>query len=189
MSSCSQTKLIQHIFQDHGDLRHFAQFLKKNLLIRYIFSDSSIIRQIDLDVARTWRSHSRFRQRYGRWQKYLFRILVAYSAFDVTVGYCQGMSQIAALLLIVFENEEKAFWALCALMNSSPWTQKGMFLPGFPKLMQFASIWEEILMRQLPKVYTHLTEQSLIPQIYVTKWFLQNFLDRLPFRLAIRIWD
>ena len=99
------------------------------------------------------------------------------------------MSQVAALLLIVFENEEKAFWAFCSLMNSSPWTQKGMFLPGFPKLMQFASLWEEILLKNLPKVYSHLSEENVIPQIYVTKWFLQNFLDRLPFRLAIRVWD
>jgi len=85
------------------------------------------VRQIDLDVARTWRWHVKFRERYGKWQKYIFRILLAYSAFDVTVGYCQGMSQIAALLLIVFENDEKAFWALCSLMNHAPWTQKGKF--------------------------------------------------------------
>lgn len=84
-----------------------------------------IVRQIDLDVARTWRWHIKFRERYGKWQKYIFRILLAYSAFDVTVGYCQGMSQIAALLLIVFGEDEKAFWALCSLMNRSPWTQKG----------------------------------------------------------------
>ena len=64
-----------------------------------------------------------------------------------------------------------------------------MFLPGFPKLMQFASLWEEILLKNLPKVYSHLSEENVIPQIYVTKWFLQNFLDRLPFRLAIRVWD
>lgn len=104
-------------------------YVSKNIdyltLYKSAQTDAVIVRQIDLDVARTWRWHIKFRERYGKWQKYIFRILLAYSAFDVTVGYCQGMSQIAALLLIVFGEDEKAFWALCSLMNRSPWTQKG----------------------------------------------------------------
>ena len=62
-------------------------------------------------------------------------------------------------------------------------------MPGFPKLNEFIGYWEAILLRQMPKIYTHLTDQQLIPQIYLTKWFLQNFIDRLPFRIAIRLWD
>jgi len=171
------------------------QFRQKNAdaqfatLYKNAQMDAAVVRQIDLDVARTWRTHSKFRERYGKWQKYAFRVLLAYSAFDTAVGYCQGMSQIAALFLIVFEHEESAFWALCSLMTEPPWTQKGMFLPGFPKLSEFVGYWEEILLRQLPKVFSHLENESLISQIYLTKWFLQNFLDRLPFRIAIRLWD
>jgi hypothetical protein len=86
------------------------------------------VRQIDLDVRRTWRFHVKFSERYGKCQKYIFRILLAYSALDVDVGYCQGMSQIAALLLLVLENEENTFWALCAIMINTPWTQKGLLL-------------------------------------------------------------
>ena len=36
--------------------------------------------------------------------------------YNTEVGYCQGMSQIAALLLM-YLNEEDAFWALSALLS------------------------------------------------------------------------
>lgn len=49
---------------------------------------------------------------------------VAYSMYNQEVGYCQGMSQIAALLLM-YLNEEDAFWALSALMASSKYAMHG----------------------------------------------------------------
>jgi len=38
-------------------------------------------------------------------QQSLFHILAAYSVYNTEVGYCQGMSQLAALLLM-YMNEE-----------------------------------------------------------------------------------
>lgn len=151
--------------------------------------DVEIVRQIDLDVARTWRLHEKFFTRYSQGQRSCFRILLAYAALDTEVGYCQGMSQIAALLMIVFNDEKKAFWGLVALMNKVPWAQRGMFAPHFPKLSRFCAYWENILQKHMPRVYRHLENESLISQIYLTKWFLQNFLDRMPFRIAVRLWD
>ena len=99
------------------------------------------------------------------------------------------MSAIAALFMIIFNDEQAAFWALCSFMIKTPWTQKGMFLPGFPKLNHFTAMWEKILEATMPKIHRHFEEEGVIPQIYLTKWFLQNFLDRLPFHLCIRLWD
>ena len=50
-------------------------------------------------------------------------------------------------------------------------------------------MWEKILETTMPKISRHFEEEGVIPQIYLTKWFLQNFLDRLPFHLCIRLWD
>lgn len=41
------------------------------------------------------------------------------------VGYCQGMSQITALLLM-FMNEEDAFWALVKLLSGPKHAMHGM---------------------------------------------------------------
>ena len=53
------------------------------------------------------------------------------------VGYCQGMSQIAALLLMYLNSEEDAFWALSQLMSCPKYNMHGFFIPGFPKLIRF----------------------------------------------------
>jgi len=44
-------------------------------------------------------------------QQALFHVLAAYSMYNTEVGYCQGMSEIAALLLM-YMNEEvsKQIW-------------------------------------------------------------------------------
>ena len=76
--------------------------------------DQAVVRQVHLDVARTWRTHKDFRNRfellifigiralcpevilrlniilrYRKHQVAIFKILLAYSAFDSEVGYCQ----------------------------------------------------------------------------------------------------
>jgi len=38
-------------------------------------------------------------------QQALFHVLAAYSMYNTEVGYCQGMSQIAALLLMYLDEE------------------------------------------------------------------------------------
>ena len=49
---------------------------------------------------------------------------VAYSLYNSELGYCQGMSQIAALLLM-FMDEEEAFWAPSVLMTGELYTMHG----------------------------------------------------------------
>merc|ERR1719209_1918033 len=102
------------------------------------------IRQIDLDVNRTYRDHIMFRERYNSRQQDLFHVLAAYSMYNSEVGYCQGMSQIAALLLMYLNSDEDAFWALNQLMVAPKYTMHGFFIPGFPKLIRFQDHLEKL---------------------------------------------
>ncbi len=45
------------------------------------------IRQIDLDVNRTYRNHIMFRERYNSRQVALFHVLAAYSMYNSEVGH------------------------------------------------------------------------------------------------------
>lgn len=146
------------------------------------------IRQIDLDVNRTYRDHIMFRERYGLKQQALFNILSAYSVYNREIGYCQGMSQIAALLLM-YLNEEDAFWALSVLVCDKKYSMHGFFIQGFPKLVRFQEHHEKIMNKFLPKLKKHLDRNGVDTGLYTLKWFFQCFLDRVPFRLALRIWD
>uniref|UniRef100_A0A158R5U8 Rab-GAP TBC domain-containing protein n=1 Tax=Syphacia muris TaxID=451379 RepID=A0A158R5U8_9BILA len=160
--------------------------LYNNLLIRAKLV-SKDIKQIDLDINRTYRDHVDFRKRYGIGQKSLLSILAAYAVFNTEVGYCQGMSQIAALFLM-YMNEEDAFWCLHSLLVDNRYSMHGFFVPGFPKLLRFQAHYEKILQRYLPRIGKHL-DKANIPPIYLTKWWFGCYLDRVPFTLALRLWD
>lgn len=73
-------------------------------------------RQIDSDVNRQFRENIIFRERYNLKQKQLFNVLVAYSMYNSEVGYCQGMSTLAGMLLM-YLGEEETFWALNILLT------------------------------------------------------------------------
>ncbi|XP_023236191.1 USP6 N-terminal-like protein [Centruroides sculpturatus] len=146
------------------------------------------VRQIDLDVNRTYRNHIMFRERYNVKQQALFHVLAAYSTYNSEIGYCQGMSQIAALLLM-YMNEEDAFWALSILMSDEKHAMHGFFIPGFPKLRRFQEHHDRILQKFLPKLKKHLDKYEIHTSLYTLKWFFQCFLDRVPFTLTLRLWD
>ncbi|XP_029951389.1 USP6 N-terminal-like protein [Salarias fasciatus] len=151
-------------------------------------SFSTEIKQIDLDVNRTFRNHIMFMDRFGVKQQALFHVLAAYSVYNTEVSYCQGMSQIAAILLM-YLNEEDAFWALSQLLTNTKHSMHGFFIPGFPKLQRFQAHHELILSKMLPKLKKHLDKEQMTTGIYTTKWFLQCFIDRTPFTLTLRLWD
>ena len=55
---------------------------------------------------RTFPSHPYFSPQLGHGQLCLFNILKAYSILDEEVGYCQGLSFVAGILLMHMKEEE-----------------------------------------------------------------------------------
>ncbi|KAK6318632.1 hypothetical protein J4Q44_G00119230 [Coregonus suidteri] len=141
-------------------------------------SFSTEIKQIDLDVNRTFRNNIMFMDRFGVKQQALFHVLAAYSVYNTEVSYCQGMSQVAAILLM-YLNEEDAFWALSQLLTNNKHAMHGFFIPGFPKLQRYQAHHEQILSKLLPKLKKHLDREQMSNGIYTTKWFLQCFIERV----------
>ncbi|KAI9366457.1 rab-GTPase-TBC domain-containing protein [Pilaira anomala] len=70
-----------------------------------LLKESSHERQIDLDIPRTLGDHIMFKQRYGSGQRALFNVLRAFANYDEEVGYCQGMTNIVATILMYCEEE------------------------------------------------------------------------------------
>ncbi|CAK7305640.1 USP6 N-terminal-like protein [Vulpes lagopus] len=135
------------------------------------------IMQIDLDVNRTFRSHTMFWDRYGVGLTCSEPCSTCW-LYDTEVGYCQGMSEIAAILLM-FLPEQDAFWALAQLMTDDRHAMHGFFVPGFPKLLRFQAHHERVLQRALPDLRKHMDEEQMSTGICIPKWFLQCFLGRL----------
>ena len=125
--------------------------------------DSPDIVQIDLDIRRTFRRHVMYRERYSPGQTDLFSVLSAYSVYNkqvqltpqtvilstlrespLQVGYCQGMSSIAALLLMYINCDEDTFHALNQLFSMKKINMKAFYLPSFPKLETFQILLEKV---------------------------------------------
>ncbi|KAF7732155.1 hypothetical protein EC973_006410 [Apophysomyces ossiformis] len=144
-------------------------------------------RQIDLDIPRTMHGHIMFRERYGSGQRALFNVLRAFANYDEDVGYCQGMTNVAAMLLMYCE-EEKAFLILVHMFLRDQ--LHNLFVPGFPALMESFYIQDTLVQRYLPKLFRHLTEIGLTSDVYATRWYITLFTGGvIQYHTLLRIWD
>ncbi len=120
---------------------------------------SGFERQIDLDIERTLRDHVLFKIRFSSAQVSLFKILVAYSNLDPAVGYCQGMSTVAAFMLLYFE-EEAAFNVFVQVMHRTRLRQ--LYMVGFGLLFETFFIHEQLMAKFLPIIHSKLVQHNLL---------------------------
>ncbi|KAF2879909.1 hypothetical protein ILUMI_26238 [Ignelater luminosus] len=149
---------------------------------------STDARQIDSDVNRQFREHIIYRERYGIKQQSLYNVLTAYAMYNSEVGYCQGMSGLAGVLLM-YMDEEDAFWATHVLLTDPKYMMHGLYKEGFPKLTRFLAHHDRILNKFMPKLKKHFDKHGLDAILYSLKWFFVCFVERVPFSLCLRVWD
>ena len=155
------------------------------LIDNYFHGISGFERQIDVDIVRTLRDHVLYKDRYSVGQQKLFKLLVAFANLFPAIGYCQGMSTMAGVLLIYFE-EEQAFNMMIRLFEQRSLSL--LYKHGFPLLFELFHIQHELMQKFAPKVWTHLSKHSISSNLFATKWYLSMFLC-FPFSIAMRLWD
>lgn len=141
-------------------------------------------RQIDSDVNRQFREHLYYRERYSIKQQSLFNVLAAYSMYNMELGYCQGMAGVAGILLM-YMDEEDAFWALSTFMCNRKYAMHGLFIVGFPKLNRFIEHHDKILAKFLPKLAKHFIKHNFDSMLYAIKWFFVIFVERVCVRFCL----
>ncbi|CEP09629.1 hypothetical protein [Parasitella parasitica] len=190
------TEQLENATKDHKLRATYQELLLK---------ENTHERQIDLDIPRTLRDHIMFRQRYGSGQRALFNVLRAFANYDEEVGYCQGMTNIVATILMYCE-EERTFLVLVHMFLRDK--LHNLYIPGFPMLMESFYIQEALLRRYLPKLYIHLvsmslstlktyrgihyikTDLGLSSDIYSTRWYITLFAGGVvQYHTLMRIWD
>lgn len=72
---------------------------------------------LDLDIQRTFPTHPLFKEFQGPGQRALKNVLLSFSIFHSKIGYCQGISFIAAILLT--QMDEEVSW--CFVSTHSVW--------------------------------------------------------------------
>jgi len=146
--------------------------------------------QIWKDIKRSYRGHDVYKNVDSPAQQKLYRVLTIYSKHHDEVGYNQGISFVAAMLLIYLD-EEDAFWTLHVLTASSKFAMGGVWAENMPQISLRFYQMECLCRRHCPLLGKTLDELAITADMYqATQWFVTVFLATdLPFGVILRIWD
>ncbi|XP_075228045.1 GTPase activating protein and centrosome-associated isoform X2 [Lycorma delicatula] len=152
------------------------------LLIAKECSYENVIKR---DINRTFPAHDQFKDP-GVGQENLSRISRAYAVYDTEVGYCQGLSFLAATLLLHMP-EEQTFCVLVKLMFD--YGLRDLYKDGFEclylRLYQLNRLMEE----QVPQLWKHFAEKGVESHMFASQWFLTLFTARFPLYFVFHIID
>lgn len=140
---------------------------------------------IKLDISRTFPSLFIF-QKGGPYHDLLHSVLGAYTCYRPDVGYVQGMSFVAAVLILNLE-EADAFIAFANLLNKP--CQLAFFRVDHSMMLKYFAVFEVFFEENLPKLFLHFKSYSLTPDIYLIDWIFTLYSKSLPLDLACRVWD
>ncbi|XP_076133924.1 rab GTPase-activating protein 1-like isoform X1 [Alosa pseudoharengus] len=160
-----------------------------DLLERYrilITKDSAQEGVITRDIHRTFPAHDYFKDTNGDGQDSLYKICKAYSVYDEEIGYCQGQSFLAAVLLLHMP-EEQAFCVLVKIMYE--YGLRALYKNNFEELHCKFYQLERLMQEQIPELWSHFQEMNLEAHMYASQWFLTLFTAKFPLCMVFHITD
>ncbi|XP_066505449.1 USP6 N-terminal-like protein isoform X2 [Hoplias malabaricus] len=152
--------------------------------------DVALFRQIALDLQRSFPTH---RSLMGdspeaiEGQAKLFRVLTAYAKYNPQIGYSQGMSYIAAVLLMLL-GEEESFWALVVLLENPKYLSE-LFDSSLKKIQHQVLVFQHLLKHRKPQLFQHLENLGVSSLHFVMQWFLTLFTSLPCWDTVLAIWD
>ncbi|XP_032408676.1 TBC1 domain family member 12-like isoform X4 [Xiphophorus hellerii] len=140
---------------------------------------------IKLDISRTFPSLFIF-QKGGPYHDLLHSVLGAYTCYRPDIGYVQGMSFIAAVLILNLE-EAEAFITFANLLNKP--CQMAFFRVDHELMLKYFTAFEIFFEENLPRLFSHFQTNSLTPDLYLIDWIFTLYSKSLPLDVACRVWD
>jgi hypothetical protein len=147
------------------------------------------ITRIRIDIPRTFPDLMFFHEDGGSLHDPLVEVLECWVVLRPSVGYCQGMSFLAGMLLLNMESTAEAFVAFANLMHHPMIAT--FFRMDMPKMQGHFAV-NHALQHTLPvlsDVARHLDSVGVSPDLYCLDWFMTLFTHALPLDAAARVWD
>ncbi|XP_009977920.1 PREDICTED: rab GTPase-activating protein 1-like, partial [Tauraco erythrolophus] len=114
------------------------------------------------------------------------RMSNAYSVYDEDIGYCQGQSFLAAVLLLHMP-EEQAFCVFVKIMYD--YGLRDLYRNNFEDLHCKFFQLEKLMQEQLPDLFSHFSDLNLEAHMYASQWFLTLFTAKFPLCMVFHIID
>mmetsp|Transcript_45541 Transcript_45541/g.143032 ORF Transcript_45541/g.143032 Transcript_45541/m.143032 type:complete len:735 (-) Transcript_45541:9-2213(-) len=185
------TKELYDIFRSHA--QRARRDLEKSLEIAMndpnnqhaLLGSESSLKVLDKDLPRTFRELGFFHQG-GPLEAQLRDVLEAYIFYRPDVGYVQGMSYLAAMLLLTMDTYQ-AFVALTNLLHSHYFLS--FFAMDMLQIRIRFSVFEHFFERLLPDLFETFQELGVTTDLYLLNWLMTLFAKSLPIDITTRIWD
>jgi hypothetical protein len=140
---------------------------------------------IECDLPRTYPSLAFFRedQPIGR---DLRKLLETYAFYRPDVGYIQGMSYIAGVLLLNCDLPT-AFQCFANLLSTHFYFD--FFRLEKSKIDIHLRVYESLLKERLPRLARHFKAEDVQPDMYMIDWLMTLYSRSMPMNVAARVWD
>ena len=140
---------------------------------------------IERDLRRTFPHHPSFKSAKGI--NKMRRLLLAYSEYDRSVGYCQGMPFIVGILAL-YMNESDAFQALLFILQQPRHAREIYGEDGVGLKRTFAKL-DGLLRRENERLFAHLHNFKVDSMMYASGWILTCFASDFTSRFSCRVMD
>ena len=139
------------------------------------------MRQIRKDTTRTYPSSITIIEKDKILHK-LENVLKAFSNYDNTIKYCQGMNFIVGFFLFHCE-EYIAFWLFVSLIEE--FDLKLIFMENFPGLKLHVKRLEAILQNEYPSYWENFEKIGVKVEIFMVEWLFSLFSSLIPMELLM----
>jgi len=120
-------------------------------------------------------------------QEHLRRVLLGIAYVKPSIGYCQGMNFLGAVILKLVRNEEVAFWVFLGMIKK--FDMENMFVPGVPDIALREHQFNYYIENMLPNLYTHFRKIGVRSGFFISRWYMTLYSVYLPLETVFRVWD
>ena len=140
---------------------------------------------IEVDLPRTFPKLSFFKQG-SLMHDDLKKLLMSYAFYRPDIGYIQGMSYIAAILLL-YMDVHVAFSCFANLLSTHFYFDFFRLDPD--KINGHLMVYDCLFQESLPKLFIHFKSEEVISEMYMIDWLLTLYSRSMPIDIAARVWD
>lgn len=154
------------------DSNHYRELYPKTMEGLLAEGENQSYSQIDRDLNRTFPQIGFFSQ--PAFIESLRHVLYCYSHVDPETEYTQGIGFLAGMLL-VYMDEENAFYCLISLMMGKKINHRGYFLDLFPRLQRSNAMLMVLIKKKCPEIIEYFGDDPSSLSVFTTSWFLTAF--------------